>query len=91
MPIVSSAIIAAGASTASTLTEMNSRFSLIMSAQSELGGCRPRPRKLTEAMIRIENVKRRPESTSTGARMFGTTSRRTTANERSPRATAAST
>ena len=30
------------------------RFSLIMSAQSELGGCSPRPRKLTEAMIRIE-------------------------------------
>ena len=83
--------MAAGASTASTLTEMNSRFSLIISAQSGLGGCRPRPRKLTEAMIRIENVKRSPESTSTGARMFGSTSRPTTASGRSPRAMAAST
>ena len=74
-PIVSSAIIAAGASTAHAFSEMYWRFSLIMSAQSELGGCSPRPRKLTEAMIRIEYVKRRPKSTSTGARMFGTTSR----------------
>ena len=31
-------------------------------------------------MIRIENVKRRPESTSTGARMFGRTSRPTIAS-----------
>src|SRR5204862_3141189 len=52
-PIVTIAISAAGATTASALSEMYSRFSPIMRAQSELGGCRPSPRKLTDAMIKI--------------------------------------
>src|SRR5579862_495104 len=90
-PIVRIAIMAAGATTDSQFSEMYWRFSLIITAQLELGGWRPSPRKLTEATIRIENVKRSPTSTRTGARMFGTTSRRSTAGGRSPRATAAST
>ena len=68
-----------------------SRFSEIISPQSESGGWRPRPKKLTDATRMIENVNRRPASAMIGETMFGRISRRRIASCRSPRASAAST
>ena len=89
--IVSSAIISAGASTAYGLSVRPERFSLIISAQSAEGGCRPRLRKFTEATRMIASVKRMPMSAAIGETMFGSSSRRRIENVPSPRATAAST
>ena len=44
------------------LSERPLLFSLIMSAQSGWGGCRPSPRKLTEATRMTEYVNRSPAS-----------------------------
>jgi hypothetical protein len=89
--IVRKAIRSAGAATAQGCNVMPPRFSAIISAQSARGGCRPSPRKFTEARIRIEAVSLMPASASTVPSTFGRISRRRIAPTRSPRATAAST
>ena len=83
--MVSSAIRSAGARITYGFRSSPERFSLMISAQSEAGGCRPSPRKLTEATRMIEYVKRRPTSAAIGATMLGSSSRRTIALVRSPR------
>ena len=77
---------APGANTAHGLSVRPARFSLIISAQSAAGGCRPRPRKLTEATRMIEHVRRRPASAMTGGTMFGRISRRRIDDGRARRA-----
>ncbi len=89
--IVSAAMSAAGARITSGLRSSPERFSLIISAQSDDGGWSPRPRKFTDATRMIEYVKRSPMSAIIAGRTFGSSSRRTIAPVRSPRAIAAST
>jgi hypothetical protein len=54
VPIVSSAISAAGTITAHGLSGRPIRFSLIIDPQFAEGGCCPRPRNESPAMITIE-------------------------------------
>ena len=70
-------------------TVIDSRFSLIIRPQSAVGGCRPKPRKLTAAMIAIEYVMRRPISTISGPVTFGSSSPKMIRERFSPTASAA--
>jgi hypothetical protein len=88
-------VSAASSSAGTTITQgcsvMPPRFSEIISAQSAAGGCRPRPRKFTDAIRRIELVSLSPASAKIGPSAFGSISRRSSALVFSPRTTAAST
>src|SRR5262249_36623740 len=77
MPTVSRPIAATGSSTGQGWIAMPMRFSLIISPQSAAGGCRPNPMKLTAAMGPVEQVSRKPDSTSSGADSIASPSRPT--------------
>ena len=63
MPITVTLMAMPGASAIQGARSMNGRASLIISPQSELGGCAPMPRKLKAAPSRMANVTRKPAST----------------------------
>ena len=89
VPTVSRPIASTGSSTAHACTVIESRFSLIIRPQSDVGGWRPKPRKLTAAMRPIEKVMRRPSSTSSGLVTFGSSSPSMIRERFSPTASAA--
>src|ERR1022692_504464 len=71
VPMVSSAISAAGTITAHGFTARPIRFSLIIVPQFAAGGGWPKPRKANPAMMTIEYVSRSPASTMSGATRLG--------------------
>ena len=89
VPTVSRPMASTGSSTAHGWTVIESRFSLIISPQSAVGGCRPKPRKLIAATSPIEYVMRRPSSTSSGLVTLGSSSPKMIRERFSPTASAA--
>ena len=88
VPIVNSAMASTGSSTPHGWTVTASRFSLIIRPQSAVGGCMPRPMKLSAAITPMEYVNRRPNSTISGLVTLGKSSPKMIRRRGSPTASA---